>query len=298
MKLSIVIVHYNTPQFLSACLESLTGDRGIPHDWEIVVVDNASSDHAAADLLELRDTYSFTLIRNDKNEGFSRANNAAIKRSTGEYVLLLNPDTEASKDALTRVMSYMDEHEKVGIATPRVELPGGAIDDACHRGFPTPWNSLCHFSGLAWMFPTSTFFNGYHLGYQDMEKIHEIDAGVGACMMIRRTVGDRLGWLDEDYFWYGEDIDICYRAKQAGYLVVYIPDVAILHHKGVSSGIKKESQGISSATHKTRMIAQKARFNAMRMFYKKHYEKKYPPFMFALVMKGIDLFEKVVISSK
>lgn len=298
MKLSIVIVHYNTPQFLSACLESLAGDRGIPHDWEIVVVDNASSDHAADDVLKLRDAYSFTLIRNTKNEGFSRANNAAIRRTTGEYVLLLNPDTEASQDALTRVLSYMNDHENVGIATPRVELPGGAIDDACHRGFPTPWNALCHFSGLSWMFPTSTFFNGYHLGYQDMEKIHEIDAGVGACMMIRRTVGDRLGWLDEDYFWYGEDIDICYRVKQAGYSVVYIPDVAILHHKGVSSGIKKESQGKSSATHKTRMLAQKARFNAMRMFYKKHYQKKYPPFMFSLVMKGIDLFEKVVISTQ
>ncbi|MDD5600060.1 MAG: glycosyltransferase, partial [Victivallaceae bacterium] len=171
----------------------------------------------------------------------------------------------------------------------RVTLPSGEIDDASHRGFPTPWNALCYFSGLSALFPLSDFFNGYHLGYRDMNTVHEIDACTGAFMMIRSFVGEKLGWLDEDYFWYGEDLDFCYRVKQAGYPAYYVPDVSITHFKGIASGIKKHSQSQSTADTKTKKRAQEARFAVMRLFYEKHYKEKYPLIIGLLVNWGISL---------
>ncbi|MBI4137007.1 glycosyltransferase family 2 protein, partial [Candidatus Roizmanbacteria bacterium] len=226
------------------------------------------------------------------NEGFAKANNIGIKKSSGEYILLLNPDTIVSPETISHVMNYLDEHTDVAVATCRVELPSGKLDDASHRGFPTPWNAFCHFSGLGTVFPQSVLFNGYHLGYHHMDQIHEIDACAGAFMMIRREAGEQVGWLDEDYFWYGEDVDFCYRIKQSGYKIMYIPVVSIVHYKGVASGIKKHSQTISTADSETTKRAQQARFDVMNIFYEKHYKNKYPQFITFLVTTGISLLKK------
>ncbi|MCR4263761.1 MAG: glycosyltransferase family 2 protein [Candidatus Roizmanbacteria bacterium] len=282
-KLSIIIVNYNTEDFLKKCLDSL---GKIPQDWEIIVVDNGSRNKLRVSHYELR------IIRNEKNTGYAYANNQAIKRSSGTYVLLLNPDTIVSQKAIEYVLHYLEEHDDVAVATCRVELASGAIDDASHRGFPTPWNALFHFSGLGKLFPESMLFNGYHLGYRHMDRIHEIDACAGAFMMIRREAAEKVGWLDEDYFWYGEDLDFCYRIKQNGYKVLYIPDVSITHFKGVASGIKKHSQTISTADVETTKRAQQARFDVMKIFYEKHYKNKYPRFVTFLVTTGISILKK------
>lgn len=294
MKLSIVIVNYNTKKLLIDCLSSLfNGYRRQfnQKSFEVIVVDNDSHDGSVAMLKkEFPDTH---IVSKKVNIGFSKANNLAISQAKGDYLLFLNPDTIVYRKTLTRLTKYLLQHEEVGIVTCKVILPNGRLDDASHRGFPTPWRALTHFTGLGSFFPYSTFFNGYHLGYRHLEKIHEIDACVGAFMMIKRKVGEKVGWFDEDYFWYGEDLDLCFKVKSAGFKVMFIPDVSIMHYKGAASGIKKHSQKMSAADYNTRRQATKARFDVMRIFYTKHYLHTYPRWLTSLVMWGITLKQKL-----
>ncbi len=294
MKLSIIIVSFNTRDVLSHCLESLyTGykQQFINKQFEVILIDNASSDDT---IVMIKKAFPWvTLIQSESNSGFAKANNWGIQKSHGEYVLLLNPDTIVEKNTLTYLITYMDGHQAVGISTCKVLLTNGQLDDACHRGFPTPWRAFTYFSGLAKLFPHSTFFNGYHLGYQHMDEIHEIESCVGAFLLIRRTIGERVHWLDEDYFWYGEDLDLCYRVKQLGSKIMYIPDVSIIHYKGAASGLKKHSQHITKADSGVKLRATEARFAVMRTFYEKHYRTLYPRWMMRLVFLGIGIKEKV-----
>jgi GT2 family glycosyltransferase len=227
------------------------------------------------------------LIANKENLGFSKANNLGIKKAGGRYVLFLNADTVVYPNTLEYMLEFMDAHDKAGAATCKLVLPNGKIDDASHRGFPTPWNSFSHFSALAKIFPKSRIFGGYNLGYLDFSKTHEIDALAGAFMLVRRQAGEKVGWWDEDYFFYGEDLDFCYLLKEKGWKVYYVPEVSILHYKGVSGGIKKHSKHLATADSKTRKNATYQRFRAMKLFYKKHYEKKYPWLVTRLVYTGI-----------
>lgn len=289
--ISIIIVHFNTPDFLRQCLRSLEESTLQKEMYEVFVVDNASAEDVGT---WLKKEFPFVrLIQNRKNAGFSRANNQATSLSRGRYVLLLNPDTVIDSQTVPAMITYMDAHPKTGAATCRLELPDGKLDDASHRGFPTPWNALCFFSGLARLFPHSQLFNGYHLGYRNLDTIHEIDSACGAFLLVRRTAGEAIHWLDEEYFWYGEDLDFCYRLKQKNWKIMFIPDVQTLHYKGISSGIKKHSQYVTSADTKTRRMATKARFDAMRIFYRKHYMDRYPRWLTGLVLLGIKLIESV-----
>ncbi|MCL4338869.1 glycosyltransferase family 2 protein [Patescibacteria group bacterium] len=293
--LSVIIVNFNTYSFLSKCLESIKRSNVILEKIEIIVVDNNSGNKEAE---RIKETFSYVnLIKNRENIGFAKANNQAIKKSLGKYVLLLNPDTIVKKGTFETMLKFMEKNVKVGVATCRVNLVSGQIDDACNRGFPSPWNAFCHFSGLAKLFPQSKFFNGYHLGFWNMEQVHEIDSCVGAFLLVRREVGERVGWLDEDYFWYGEDIDFCYKVKNAGWKVMYVPTTSILHYKGVSGGIKKHSQHLSLADKKIKYLATRSRFEVMRIFYEKHYKKKYPEWIRAIVLWGIKLKEYLSLAA-
>lgn len=297
-KLSIIIVSFNAKEFLRKCLESILRIKDQEVRTEVIIVDNASSDESVEEVLSNKyKVLSIKLIKNGKNLGFAKANNQGIKEAKGEYVLLLNPDTILLPKTLSFMTNFMEENPKVGVATCRVELPDGQLDDACHRGFPTPWNALCHFSGLSKIFPRSGLFNGYHLGYKDLDKVHEIDSCVGAFMLIRRKAGEEVGWLDEDYFWYGEDLDFCFRIKQKGWEVIFVPNVSIIHHKGVSSGIKKHSQKYAMATIETRKQATEARFLAMEIFYKKNYKDKYPWFITGFVMMAIEIKKRLTLTT-
>lgn len=292
--LSIIILNYNSGGFLKKCLESIGKAKKNGFEYEVIVVDNASTDGSIKFINELTD-YGLRIrtILNKKNLGFAAGNNVGIKKAKGRYLLFLNPDTIVMSNTFRGMIKFMDNHPQAGAATCRVELPSGKLDEACHRGFPTPWNAFCHFSGLEKLFPKSRIFAGYTLGWESLDKVHEIDSGVGAFLMVRKEVGDNLNWWDEDYFWYGEDLDFCYRIKKAGWKIYYVPKVKIIHYKGVSSGIRKESQKLAKANKETRIRAIRASTQVMRIFYKKHYLDKYPRFLTWLVLKGIDFLEKI-----
>ena len=286
--LSIVIVHYNTKDFLKACLASV--DRFAPKDlsYEIIIVDNNSTDGVVSEIEQLKvKSPHLMFVQNKENYGFSKANNIGLEHSTGRYVLFLNPDTEVFEKTLEAMVSFMDTTQDAGAATCFLTLSDGVLDDAAHRGFPTPWNAFCHFSGLGRLFPNSMVFNGYHLAYKSLDKIHEIDALAGAFMIVRREVGDEVRWWDEDYFFYGEDLDFCYRLKENGWKIYFVPSVKAFHHKGISAGIKKDSAHLSTADADTRKKAMRARFDAMSLFYKKHYKNRYPKLLTAIVLLGV-----------
>lgn len=286
-KLSIVIVSFNSQKYIDGCLSAL--QKTIPSDvkFEVLIFDNASTDGSFSHIKKTyKNVYAY---RSEENLGFAKANNFLIKKSRGEYILLLNPDTEIKEKTIEMLISYMETHPEAGAVTPRVVLPNGKLDDASHRGFPTPWNAFCYFTGISKVFPHSRLLNGYHLGYEDMDKVHEIDSGVGACLLIRKKAGEEVKWLDEDYFWYGEDLDFCYRLKENGWKIVFIPQVRVLHYKGASSGIKKHFPPAASVSYETKVKATQARFDVMKIFYKKHYQKKYPFFIRYMVLWSIDV---------
>lgn len=277
--LSIIIVNYNSKDFVLRCIKSIKENYAKElknNHYEIIVVDNASSDNSK-DALEKE--AGITFVYNNQNVGFSKANNIGVKKSSGRFVLFLNPDTIVYKDTLRKMVDFMDKNEDVGASTCKVLMENGQIDDATHRGFPTPWNSLMFFIGLSKLFPKSKIFNGYHMGWLDMRNTHEIDVLAGAFMLVRRTAGEKAGWWDEDYFFYGEDIDFCYMLKQNGWKIYYVSEVSIFHHKGVSGGIKKISEKITTANKETKLRVTKWRYKAMEIFYDKHYKEKYPFFV-------------------
>jgi GT2 family glycosyltransferase len=294
MDLSIIIVSYNTKEFLRGCIESIyKTTKNIK--FEVIVVDNDSSDESVLSIKKYVSSINaenFELIENRENLGFSKANNLGVKKATGRYLLFLNPDVVVYEKTLEGMIAFMDENKDAGAATCKLVMPNGKIDDASHRGFPTPWNSFAHFSGLAKLLGKTKLFGGYNLGFKDFAKTHEIDALAGAFMVVRRKAGEEVGWWDEDYFFYGEDIDFCYMLKQAGWKIYYVPQHLVLHYKGVSGGIKKVSKNITTASEETRIKSQKERFRAMRLFYKKHYEQKYPWFVTRLVCLGISLKQR------
>lgn len=271
MKLSIIIVNYNTQQLLNECLESIK--QYTPFiDYEVLVVDNASLD-GSAEYLKGVTQGNINVILNQNNKGFASANNQAICDAKGKYILLLNPDTEVLERTLDKCIKYMDNHQHIGILGCKVMLPNGKLDLACRRGFPNLKNSFFKFSGLAKLFPKVKLFTGYNLTYLDENQSSPVDSVVGAFMMVRHEVIDQIGLLDEEFFMYGEDIDWCYRAKQAGWEVFYYADASIIHHKRASSRQSKK--------------ALVEFYRAMEIFYRKHYADTHSKLVNNLVYASI-----------
>ncbi|OGH39327.1 MAG: hypothetical protein A3B44_02295 [Candidatus Levybacteria bacterium RIFCSPLOWO2_01_FULL_38_21] len=294
MDLSIIIISYNTKDFLKKCTSSIK--RTTKNlNYEIIVVDNASLDNS---LNMLKEQFPEVItIASKENIGFSKANNLGVEKSKGKYILFLNPDTVVYKETLLNMVKFMDGHKDVGAATCKLVMPNGKLDDASHRGFPNPWNSFCYFSGLSKMFPSSKLFGGYNLSWLNLSKTHEIDACAGAFMIVRREAGEKIGWWDEDYFFYGEDLEFCFRLKEAGWKIYFVPSISVLHYKGVSGGIKKVSKEITTANIETKKRATAWRFDAMEIFYRKHYQNKYPFFLTWLVNLGINLKRWIALKS-
>ncbi|WEG13303.1 glycosyltransferase family 2 protein [Pullulanibacillus sp. KACC 23026] len=273
MDLSIIIVNYNTRELTLEAIQSIYKSM-IDYQYEIILVDNHSSDDS---VVQFRKHYpDITLIENNENLGFSKANNQGIKVSKGRYVLLLNSDTIVEKDTLQIMLDYMEQHPHVGASGCKVLLPDGSLDQACRRGFPTPSTSFYYMTGLAKLFPKHEKFNRYHYGHLDIDIAHEVDCLVGAFMMVRQEVIEQIGLLDEDFFMYGEDIDWCYRIKEGGWHLSYYPETTITHYKGASS--RKKPMKIIYEFHR-----------AMYLFHKKHYQKAYSFFINQFVYIGISL---------
>lgn len=233
MQLSIIIVNYRVPFFLEQCLLSVQKSmKGI--STEIWVVDNNSKDGSVEYLRSRFPEVNY--IANDENLGFSKANNQAIKQSSGKYVLLLNPDTLIGESTLNTVVKFMDTHPNAGGLGVKMLNAHGQFLPESKRGFPTPWASFCKLSGLSRLFPHSQRFNRYHQGALDRHEIHQVEVLSGAFMLMRREALDKVGLLDERFFMYGEDIDLSYRLVLGGYDNFYYP-TPILHYKGESSSI-------------------------------------------------------------
>jgi GT2 family glycosyltransferase len=285
--LSIVIVSYNTCQLLDDCLASIQAASVPEGGIEVIVVDNASQD-GSQEMVQ-RQYPEVSLLALSENLGFSAANNRGTAVSRGEYVLFLNSDTVVASDALVKPVAFMRQHPQVGALTARLVYPNGQRDPDNHRGFPTPWNAVCYFSGLSKLFPQKSSINGYFQSYADFHQTHLVAVIAGSYMLMPRSVFDELDGWDETYFFYGEDIDFCYRINQAGYQIVYYPHVVVLHYKGASSGLRKESAEIARPPKETRVKVAKESIRAMQVFYRKFYSAQYPSVVTWFVLAGIQL---------
>lgn len=257
MDLSVIIVNYNVRQFLENALVSV--QRALRElESEIFVVDNASGD-GSADMVRGRFP-DVRVILNSTNLGFSKANNQALRLAKGKFILLINPDTIVQEDTLRVMLDFFAAHGDAGLAGCKILNPDGSFQLPCRRSFPSPWVAFTKIMGLSVLFPRSRIFGRYNLTYLDPDQTYPVDAISGSFMMLRRDVYDRIGGLDESFFMYGEDLDWCFRVRQAGYAVYYVHSTAIIHFKGEST----RRSDIDELEHF---------YGAMELFVEKHFNR-------------------------
>ena len=278
---SICITNYNARDFLRDCLLPLYKTMDAL-SFEIIVVDNYSGDGAPA---MLRDEFpDVRLLINNENTGFTRPYNQAMRLTCGRYVVLLNPDTLVSPNAIAELVSFLDLHPEVGIVGPKVLNRDGTLQKQCRRSEARPWDAICYFSGLSRLFPNDKRFAGYLMTYLDEDLTHEAEAVSGSCMLICREVIDQIGYLDENFFAYQEDTDYCRRARLAGWKVFYNPSAQIIHYGGEGG----------SNVQPFRSIVEWHR--SYYLYYRKHFAKDYffvfnAIYYFGMLIKlGVSLF--------
>jgi GT2 family glycosyltransferase len=274
VKLTIIIPSYNAHEWIQGCLDSIALHHP-SSDYEIIVVDDRSSDDTVAIVRGMFPDVQ--LFANEQNVGFGRTVNVGLKAARGAHILVLNNDTWMHKGALDAMIRFLDAHPDVGIVGPRVLSGDGSLQQQCRRRIPTPAAALLYFTGVAKMFPKNPSVARYLMTAADENATTEVDAVSGACLMVRRAVLDRILGFDPDYYLYGEDMDFCWRAKLAGWKVVYFPGAAVTHFGG---------QG---GTGKKKIHATIEWHRAMWIFYRKH---RAPTVAFperALVYAGIAL---------
>ncbi len=258
MDLSIVIVNYNTKSLTTQTVKSvISSTEGI--DYEIIVVDNSSK---TSEYFEMEDKRVKILSRVE-NKGFGHACNIGANIAIGRYILFLNSDTIMKRGTLKGAVKYMDSHSDIGCLGIKTLLKDGSFDHGCKRGFPTPFNSLCYVLKLDKIFPKVKKFGGYTLNYLSQNETNEVDSVSGAFMLIPRRVLSKVGLFDESIFMYGEDIDLCYRIKKAGFKVVYYADVWMTHLKG-QSGLHTKSPLVIKHFH-----------DGIKRFYDMYYKDKH-----------------------
>lgn len=286
---SVIILNYNAQIFLRETLKSVTMQKGLK--VETIIVDNNSTDNSKA--MVKKEFQTCLWIQRESSINFSMGNNAGLPFAHADTILFLNPDASFTKPTdLKKCYNKLWSDKTIGTLTARINLAlTGGIDVTCHRGFPTPWAAFTHFSGLSKLFSNTPFFNQYTKNYLGYTTEHEIDAVGGMFMLMRRKVGEQVGWWDEDYPLYGEDIDFCYRIHEAGYRNLYWPQVTVLHYKGVTTGMSKQSREVTTAKDETTRRVKGWSIQAMEIFYKKHYVKKYPFFINWLVFLGIKVMK-------
>jgi GT2 family glycosyltransferase len=267
---SALVVSYNVrAQLLDALRAFFASDYPA---LEAGVVDNASADGSAEAVeAELPQVH---VIRLDENLGFGRANNAGLSAMQGAFVLLLNPDVVVSRDCVKVLADFLSNTPAAGAAGPRLDRPDGRPDLAARRSFPSPASAFYRFVGLNRLFPKSPRFNRYNLGHVPIDSAHEIDAGTAACLMVRRAAIDQVGFFDPDYFMYGEDLDLCYRMREKGWKIFFVPEALAVHLKGTS----------------TRQVSSRMRYEfhrAMWVFHRKHYLPSTPAPVNGMVWVGI-----------
>lgn len=268
LNLGIVIVNYKTPALLRDCLRSIFDSEVV--SLQVCVVDNASHDDSAR--MVRAEFPQVAVIEQAQNQGYALANNLGLRHFgfgtspeaiAPRYALLLNPDTLLPPAALREMVRFMDEHPRCGAAGPRLVRADGTLDKACRRSFPSPEVSFYRLMGLSRLFPKNPRFGRYNLTHVDDNETIEVDSVVGAFMMLRREALDQAGLLDQTFFMYGEDLDLAYRVKAAGWQIWYNAAVTVLHYKGESSRQR--------STHSIVNF-----YDAMRIFHRKHYANTLP----------------------
>lgn len=273
MDLSVVIVNYNTAEFLRGCLRALQPEL-VGRDSEVLVVDNGSRDGSAA--MVRGEFPAVTLLENGENVGFARANNRALRQARGQHVLLLNPDTEVAPGSIGRLEQALDALPDAVAVGPKIARPDGRLDLACRRSFPSPGVALARLLGLSRIFPRSRWLGRYNRTYEDPDQPGEIDAGTAAAMAFRRDAMETVGFFDEDFFMYGEDLDLCYRLRARGGRIYYVPSAVVLHYKGEAS--RQQPRAMLREFHR-----------AMWLFYRKHYASGWRAALAPAVWVGIRL---------
>ncbi len=277
MDLSIIFVNYKDKQHLLDALDAVYSSK-VNFSYEAIVVDNDSQDDSL-DAVRARffsdpAKAAVTQLVPNVNNGFVGGNNLGISLASGEYTLLLNCDTKLSPETLQVMMDFMKSRPDVGISTCKLVKRNGELDWACRRSFPDPWVSFFRLSGLSKLFPNSKTLAAYNLTYKSVDEETEVDSCVGAFMFISPACMKAIQGFDTDYYMYGEDLDMCFRAKQAGFKVWYYPKTTTIHYKGQSS--RKAPKRALYAFH-----------DAMWIFYRKHLQQKYPAPFNWLVYVGI-----------
>jgi len=273
-ELSIIILNYNTRDLLVDCVNSIVKNtKGI--SYEIVVCDNASTDDSIEAISRLGLGNTLKIVRNEGNLGFAKGNNRAKKVVAGEYILFLNSDTTVPAGTLKKSLDYLRANKDIGALGVKTVLPDGSLDRDARRSFPSPWVSLTHFSGLDRVFPKSKLFARYWYGYRSGNMIQDVESLQGAFFLIKKDLLNRIGWFSEEYFLDGEDIDLSWKVRQAGYRVVYYPEVYINHIKKATKKLRAKSIGEG--------------VNSMEIFYRKHMWSRYPLVLNWMVVIGIRL---------
>ncbi len=295
-KLSIIILSYNTRDITKQCLRTLINSLSLAKSFEseIIVVDNASTDGSREMLTEYKNSFnssniSLVTIFNEKNEGFTRGNNQAASHAKGEHILFLNSDVMIEKIDWEKLITFFESDHDLAVLTVKVVLENGRIDPASHRGFPTIFRSFCYYSGLEKITKPIPFLNalfgGYHLTHLDVSKIHEIDSPSGAFYLVKKNIFEKVHRFDEDFFMYGEDLDLSFRIKDAGYKIIYYPDFIVRHLKYQS--------GLGTTDKAVIMKTRRYFYDAMRIFYEKHYAPKYPKVVNQLIYNLIKLKSQI-----
>jgi hypothetical protein len=227
-KLSICIVTYHSKKLLRDCLQSLRENTTL--DYEVIVVDNGSQDGVGPMLQQ--DFPGIQFLANDSNLGYTIPMNHALRQANGRCLLQLNPDTLILPQSLENLVEFLDAHPEAGICGPKVLNRDRSLQKPCRRGEPTPWAVLTYFLGLSKLFPKSRLFGQYLMNYMGEDETHMVAGVSGSCMLVRRAVIDQIGYLDERFFAYQEDADFCFRARQSGWQVYYVPTAQIIHFGG------------------------------------------------------------------
>lgn len=292
MDLSIIIVSFNTKKITSTCLNKLKKNfENYPLSYEIIVVDNGSFDGSKDLLFKLKKNWpQLKVISLTRNLGYAKANNLGLKQAKGKYILFLNSDVFIEDVDFLDLIRLMEYDKLIGAITIKIVLENGLLDKACHRGLPTLWRSFCYLIGLENTLGKvpilDKIFGGYHLISQLKDEIHEVEVISGAFFFTRNNLIKKVGGFDEDYFMYAEDIDLCFKIKRLGYKILYYPLWKARHLK-YSSGLEnKSNKKFQSKTHHHF-------YQAMKIFYQKHYAQNYPKFFNQLVFALIDLIKKI-----
>ena len=297
--LSIVILYYNSQEYLEKCLDSLAKSKLDKYTIETIIVNNGATDGIAKQAEKKYKTnkvINSNFVYSPTNLGFAAGNNFGVKHLNpiSKYVLFVNDDITFFPDTVSKMISFFENDNQVDASTGYVILANSQkLAPETHRGFPTPWNTFWHFFGfgIPKLFPKSKLFHGYLGDYKEYTSTQKIDCCQGCFLMLKKSVGEKIGWWNEKYFFLGEDLDLCYKLRQNNFSLYFYPHAKIIHYHGISSGLKSHSGKLSHASRDTKIRSALAGTKVMRIFYEENLMNDYPKILHPIILLGIKLLE-------